>query len=449
MENYNQKGYSTDEVIEVVASPLEENRNMALLTEEVQEVISYRPHWIVRKGNIVFLFIILLLLALTWIIKYPDIINSGARLVSLNPPKLINAKTQGKILKLFVINEQAVKKGQHLGYMESTADYAHVIKLYQWIDTIIKATANKSYECLINNPLPALIQLGELQIPYQQFQNQLEIEKQTLQGGYYQRKKSTLEKDLVYLLSLKNNSEQQKHLQVQDQQLQQKEYIAYESLAKDKVIAPMELNQYKSKLIIKEQSLKQLNAQITGTEISSLGKQKEILEIQKQMADQQQQFHSSLLQLKSEVEKWMQQYVLVAPEGGKILFVSTLQENEWVENGQSLFYVQPPQSTFYSEIMAGQKGVGKIKVGQKVMIRIDGYPSDEFGYLTARINYIAGTPGSNDSFLIKAELLLGLQTSYRKNIFFRNGLMGQAEIITDDRKLFHRLTGQLKEIWER
>ena len=46
-------------------------------------------------------------------------------------------------------------------------------------------------------------------------------------------------------------------LQQQDQQLQQKEYDAYESLAKDKVIAPFELNQYKSKLIAKEQSLKQ------------------------------------------------------------------------------------------------------------------------------------------------------------------------------------------------
>ncbi|MGH2552544.1 MAG: hypothetical protein ACRDEB_02440, partial [Chitinophagaceae bacterium] len=83
-----------------------------LLTEEVQEVISYRPHWIVRKGNTLFLFIVLLLLALTWIIQYPDMINASTRLVTLNPPKLVNAKTEGKLLKLLVANEQQVKKDQ-------------------------------------------------------------------------------------------------------------------------------------------------------------------------------------------------------------------------------------------------------------------------------------------------------------------------------------------------
>ena len=115
----------------------EGSQEAELLTEEVQEVISYRPHWIVRKGNTLFLLIILLLLTLTWIIKYPDILRASARLVALNPPKLINAKTEGKLLKLFVTNEQTVKKGQHLGYMESTADYAEVIKLMNWIDETV------------------------------------------------------------------------------------------------------------------------------------------------------------------------------------------------------------------------------------------------------------------------------------------------------------------------
>jgi HlyD family secretion protein len=43
----------------------------------------------------------------------------------------------------------------------------------------------------------------------------------------------------------------------------------------------------------------------------------------------------------------------------------------------------------------------------------------------------------------------GLKTNYDKTIFFRNNLSAQAEIITDNRKLFDRLAGQLKQIWER
>jgi multidrug efflux pump subunit AcrA (membrane-fusion protein) len=211
-----------------------------LLTDEVQEVISYRPHWVVRRGNTVFLLIILLLLALTLIIKYPDIINASARLIALNPPKAIAAKTDGKLLKLFVNNEQQVKKGQHLGYMESTGDYNEVIGLQKWIDQTIAATQNNEHNFLITHPLPGLSNLGELQLNYQSFQNQLEITKQTLTSGYYQKKRVALQKDMQYIATLKNNAGQQKELQEQDQQLQQKEYDAYEKLAKDKVIAPLD-----------------------------------------------------------------------------------------------------------------------------------------------------------------------------------------------------------------
>lgn len=420
-----------------------------LLTEEVQEVISYKPHWIVRKGNTIFLLIILLLLVLTWIISYPDIIHAGAKLVAMNPPKLINAKTEGKLLKLFVSNEQPVRKDQHIGYMESTADYNEVLKLQDWIQQAVVAIQNTEYDWLIRNVLPSLNNLGELQGQYQQFQNQLAVTQQTFANGYYQRKKGALQKDLQYLSFLKQNANQQMQLQKKDQQLQQKEYDAYELLAKDKVIAPLELNQYKSKLILKEQGLEQLNAQITNNEINSHNKQKEIIDLHKQVTDQQQQFQSSLLELKSEVEKWIQQYVLTAPEDGKLLFVSSLQPNEFISNGQSLFYIQPGQSAYYVELKAGQKGVGKIKTGQSVMIKVEGYPSNEFGYLMATINHIAAIPSRTDSFLLKAELPRGLQTNYNKTIFFRNGLAAQAEIITDDRKLFDRLAGQLKEIWKR
>ena len=167
------------------------------------------------------------------------------------------------------------------------------------------------------------------------------------------------------------------------------------------------------------------------------------------MSDQQQQFHSALLELKSEIEEWIQQYVLVAPENGKILFASSLQENELIVNNQPLFYIQPEQTKLYAEIAAGQKGFGKIKQGQKVLIKAEGYPDDEFGHLSATITYISGMPSRSDSFLLKAELNNGLRTNYGKLIFFRNGLTAQAEIITDDRKLFNRLAGQLEQIWKR
>lgn len=426
-----------------------QQNNHQLISDEVQEIISYRPHWFIRRGNMIFLIVLLFLLSLTWFIQYPDIVNGSARLVALNPPKLISSKAEGKLVKLFVSNEEQVQKNQHLAYIESTTDYNEVMNLKSWVEQTIAATQNSSYEILNSNPLPSFTDLGELQSGYQIFQNEWLLTKQTLASGYYQKKKNALGKDLQYLSALKSDVYVQKELLEKDQQLQQTEFEAYEKLAKEKVIAPLELNQYKSKLISKEQSLKQTNTQITNSDISSHSKQKEIMDLQKTISDQQQQFHSSLLELKSKIELWIQQYVLVAAEGGKLVYINSLKENELISAGQALFYIEPRQTQFYAELQAGQRNLGKIKKGQRVMLKVESYPSTEFGYLTGMVNYISSMPNRRDSFLVKVDLPNGLQTNYDKTIYFRNSLLAQAEIITDDRRLSERFWGQLKQITKR
>jgi hypothetical protein len=420
-----------------------------LISDEVQEVISFRPHWMVRKGNVFFLLILLALLLLTWIIKYPDIVNASARLMALNPPKLLSSKAEGKLERLFVKNEHWVYKSQHLAFIESTGNYDEVMILKDWINEKVAGFNSDNYKLLKSNPLPMLDNLGELQPAFRLFQNEFLQTMQTFASGYYDKKRTSLTKDLEYLHSLKDNINQQQQLSVEDQQLLEKEYKAYEKLAEEKVIAPLELNQYKSKLLAKEQSLKQSGSQITNNDISSHGKQKELLDLQKTVTDQQQQYFSSLLNLKSEVEKWIKQYVVLASEEGKVLFVSSLQENEQITAGQGLFYIEPKQTKFYAELMTGQKGIGKIEIGQKVMLKAESYPSTEFGYLKGRISYIAKMPNRKDSFQLKVDLPEGLQTNYKKTIYFRNNLLAQAEIVTDNRRLFDRLMGQLKQVWER
>lgn len=427
----------------------EKNNHNELLTDEVQEVISYRPHWIVRKGNTLFFIIVTGLLSLTWVIQYPDMVNAPTKLVALNPPRLVTSKTEGKLLKLFVVSDQQVQKGQVLGYIESTAKYSQVNLLQDWVNQMVDSLQGNDYSLLAKKSLPSLPGLGELQTNFQAFQNQLELTKQTLASGYFQKKRNALQKDIAYISDLKSSTQQQKKLIEQNKSLDQTEYEAYEKLAKEKVIAPLELNQYKSKLIAKEQNLKQVDEQVTNADMSSHNKQKEILDLQKQVTDLHQQFYSSLLDLKSQVEKWKQQYELTAPETGKVIFATTLQENELVGNGQGLFYIQPEQTTFYAELMAGQQGFGKIKTGQKIMIKVESYPSAEFGYLMGTVSFISNIPNRSDSFLIKAALPKGLETNYGKTIFFRNGLIANSEIVTENRKLFDRLLGQLKQVWDR
>ena len=54
---------------------------LELRSEYVQEVLGVVPHWIVRWGSTVVLLAIALLLALGWVIHYPDVIP--ARIVRI------------------------------------------------------------------------------------------------------------------------------------------------------------------------------------------------------------------------------------------------------------------------------------------------------------------------------------------------------------------------------
>ncbi len=420
-----------------------------LLSHEVRELVSYRPHWIVRRGNMLFLLILLLLLSLTWVVRYPDVVKGSARLVAIDAPKLLTAKTDGKLEKLLVANEQDVQKDQPLAFLQSTGKHEQVLILEKWIRDIEPAIAGNKPEVVVQQPLPALNNLGEVQTAYQDFQNVLHETVQILSNGYYQQKKRALLEDLQYLSAIDTNAQKQLSLLQQDFVLQQQEYNANEKLAGEKVIAPLELNQQKSKIIAKEQSLQQFSAQLINNNMAEHNKRKEILDVQKYITDQQQKFRSALLNLKSKVEEWKLRYIVIAPVAGKVIWVSFLQENQLLTNNQELFFVQPPQSQYYAELMAPQSGLGKIRTGQPVNLRVESYPNTEFGYLRGNVTYIANMPSHRDSFLIKVELPEGLQTNYNKTIFFRNNLLAQAEVITDNRRLFSRFWGQLQQATQR
>jgi HlyD family secretion protein len=142
----------------------------------------------------------------------------------------------------------------------------------------------------------------------------------------------------------------------------------------------------------------------------------------------------------------MQKYVITASESGKVLFASTLQENQLLSINQELFYIQPVKSEYYGELMAAQKGLGKIKTGQKVLVKIESYPSEEFGWINGTVDYISSMPNRRDSFIVKVALPKGLKTNFDQDIVFRNSLSGSGEIITRDRRLFERLLGDLSVI---
>lgn len=278
-------------------------KNIKLLSTEVKDIISQKPSWLVRNGMLLFLLIIVVLVSTTFLINYPDVVNTNATLLTINTPKEIKVKTDGKLIKLFAKENQYVAQNDILGYIESNAAHNEIISLSKLLDTLHAITENNIAI------LPQYIgnvysNLGELQQPYQVFKQSFSLFTQYISTGYFIKKKSMLITDIGYLKQLQNNLSNQKSLQMEDLSLADKNFNASSTLNEDKVIADVEFRNEKSKLISKKLSIPQINASIISNESSIHEKQKEIAQLENEIAQQKGIFIQALNTFQAQINEW-------------------------------------------------------------------------------------------------------------------------------------------------
>lgn len=412
---------------------------------EIDEIISKKLPFIVQWGTLFFFFLLLLIACICWFIQYPDIVIAKAKLNSINAPKQVVARTDGKLISIAVKENEQVNEGRVLANMESIADPKSVIKLHENIDSIISLIKqNKTDEIIKYYPINNLIlivtnhnTLGELQSSYQLFIQAFTTVKDFLSSGFYQRKKEMLFTDMQNLQKMHEMLNSQKELFKKDLLLSDDNFKANESLARDKVISALEYRNEKSKLIAKQLSLPQINANIVMNETQQNDKRKELADLENQIIVQKSIFLQALETIKSQVLAWEFKYLLKAPIAGKVKMNGFIQEKQEMKIGQIIFYLQPDNSFYYAEMLIPQYNFGKVKTGQKVLLKLQAYPFEQYGSVIGRIENINSTP-TDSGFFAKVILLDGLITNYKRPILFRNGLNAEANIITDDMRLLER-----------
>lgn len=409
---------------------------------EIEEIISNKPPFIVRWGTVYFFFLLVLIGLISWFIKYPDIVVATAKLNSVNAPKEVITRTEGKLIKIVIKENEKVEAGQILGYMESIANPQSVMAISHQIDSINKLISqNRTDEIthffpdytnqkFINN-------LGELQTPYQTFIQSFITFRDFLSTGFFLRKKKMLLTDMQNIQKLNVILTTQKDLLNQDLTLSNETYDANKSLANDKVISPLDYRNEKSKLIAKQLSLPQINSSIVTNESQQNEKRKEIAELENQIIVQKNTFIQALQTMKSQIQAWEFKYLLKAPVSGTVSFTGFFQENQEMKAGQTLFYIQPDNIAYFVEMLIPQYNFGKVKQGQKVLLKFQAYPFEQYGSVVGKIDYINTTP-SDSGYLAKVILPDGLITNYKKPLQYRNGLFAQADIITENMRLLER-----------
>ena len=90
------------ELHDIHAFSFEPSNKIYVRSEEVQEIISRKSSVIEILAIPLFVIILLCIFTCTYIIKYPDIITVKAKLISINAPKEIKSKIDGRLIKLTV-----------------------------------------------------------------------------------------------------------------------------------------------------------------------------------------------------------------------------------------------------------------------------------------------------------------------------------------------------------
>ena len=429
--------------------PQKKRTDLELRSEEVQEILSEVPHWMIRWGNIVILTIIVLLIILAWFIRYPDIITTEIAITTQTPPEKLIARSTGKIEKIFIENRKMVKQHTPLAVIENTANYNDVFLLKSITDAL---KMNNSFSFPFEK-LTAL-QLGDISSVFAIFEKDYATYELNKDLQPYRVEDTAQRFESVQLKERMELLTQQVSIAQTELQLKKKELERYKRLYENGVIASQEWETKNIDYLQNEKNIKSLNSQISQihSSLNELNRSNKTTKIN-ETKDQITFFRNmaqSYNQLKKAISDWELAYVLRASIPGEVSYLQIWKENQTITTGDNVFTVIPDsKSRYIGKVKARTTNSGKLRINQNVNIRLLNYPDREFGIVKGKVKSISLTPDKEGFLLIDVSLPKGLETSYKKKIIFQQEMSGTADIITEDLRLLERLLYQFRDIFKR
>jgi len=427
-----------------------EAENIQLRSDEVQEILSRPPAWIVRWGTTLIVAIIVLLLTGSWLFKYPDVVHSSIVVTTENPPAPIVARANGNIEHLFVSDKEKVEKNQALAVIQNTANYRDVLKL----ESALEAFPSDSLKDLINSDISrGNYKLGQIQPIYATFLKKLEDYEHFLELNYHQQKIQSLEEELAKYEDRVERLLRQKTLNKEEFSLVKKQYTRDSALFEKQFIPEAEFEKSESRLIRKKYELEQSEISLSNARIEISKIEQDILDLQLDYRQKRNQMRISLTEsrdnLKSAIKQWKHDFYLASPIDGTVTFTKYWSENQSVSKGERVMTIIPRnQGEMIGKLTLNFKGAGKVKKGQEVNIKFSNYPYLEYGMVRGVVRSISMVP-EDQNYIVEVSLPDSLTTFYGKTLSFTQQMQGAAEIITEDKRLLEQILRPIQYVFTR
>jgi multidrug resistance efflux pump len=417
----------------------------SVLSHEGRDFMGRPPHWLLRSGTIALAGMLGLILVLGTVIKYPDTINARITITGTDPVVELVARQNGHLESLRVRERQTVRKGEILAIIRSPSQAETVLALSQELALLSAEMANETTEA--NLPFTAKEGLGRLQDSYAEFLWAYRQFRSLLKDDYAERVGKLLRQEAEARRNQIGSLRLQSTLTLRELDISRSRYERLKALNARNVISSEEVQ--KQEMTMLQQMRTDADAQrtIADAEVEAVRLEKELQDIEHQRAEAlrlaREQLRVSLNKLRGQVDLWEADYVLRAPINGIVSFYDFWSDQQYVTAGSQVFLIVPETTRLLGRMPVNQGGAGKVKPGQVVRIRIDDYPYREFGAVTGRVQSVSLVPreGAN---LVLVDIPYPLVTSFKKHLQFKQEMVGEASIVTQDIRLIDRFFYEIR-----
>lgn len=111
---------------------------------------------------------------------------------------------------------------------------------------------------------------------------------------------------------------------------------------------------------------------------------------------------NAITQLLIAVNEWEKAYLLVSPVNGNVAFMQLWERSQYVIADETLFVVVSEYDSLYKgKALVPMQGAGKIKIGQRAIVRLTGFSEQEYGFAEGKVVSLSPVPDEEGNYVME------------------------------------------------
>jgi HlyD family secretion protein len=423
-------------------------------SEEIDEILTSMPGGLLRWGTTVVFCTLLVLLGISWFIAYPDVVKGRITITTPTPPVRLVARVGGEVAQVFAADGATVRAGQPVLLLRSPASYADVQALSASLAALESALGS-------GGPLPAMemdrpLALGPLQTPFSALRQAYSDFRLARDEAFYAQRLAGARAQVSELERLRTQLQAQQALQEQQLALAGRARDRTRQMVAQRLAATIDADKAEDDYLQRSYAVENGRTSLINNEVQLNTQRAALLELEQRRSDEGARgmvaLGNATHALRAAIGAWEQEHVLRSPVAGTVSFFRELSTNQFVAASEPLVAVIPAARGMVGRVTLSGLGAGKVVPGQRVIIRLDGYPYREYGTVEGRVTKISQLAFQKDArspevtYLADVSLPRGLSTSYNRALQFRQEMVGEADVVAEDLRLLERVFNNLRAL---